>query len=121
MLALAKNTVNVYETGIFKSEGSGYDGSGMVVAVLDTGLDYYHSAFSELNFDSTGMRVTIDTVRDMLDERNTSAESKVPGLTAEDVYISTKVPYGFDYADVSINGELNGCTEEEKFLHKFKI
>lgn len=96
---LVNNKVDVQDTGIFNSEGFGYDGTGMLVAVLDTGLDYYHSAFSELNFDSTGMRVTIDTVRDMLDECNTSAESKVPGLTAEDVYISTKVPYGFDYAD----------------------
>ena len=43
---LVENTVNVFDTGIFDSSGSGYDGSGMVVAVLDTGLDSAHTAFS---------------------------------------------------------------------------
>ena len=47
---LVENTVNLYDTGIFKSEESGYDGSGMVVAVLDTGLDSNHTAFSVDNF-----------------------------------------------------------------------
>ena len=32
---LVENTVNVYETGIFKSGDSGYDGSGMVVEELE--------------------------------------------------------------------------------------
>ncbi len=36
---LVENEVNVFDTGIFNSSESGYDGSGMVVAVLDTGLD----------------------------------------------------------------------------------
>ena len=35
---LVENTVNVFDTGIFNSSASGYDGSGMVVAVLDTVL-----------------------------------------------------------------------------------
>ena len=36
---LVENTVNVQDTGIFNSIGCGYDGSGTVVAVLDTGRD----------------------------------------------------------------------------------
>jgi subtilisin family serine protease len=47
---LVDNAVNVQDTGIFNSIGCGYDGTGTVVAVLDTGLDYYHSAFSLENF-----------------------------------------------------------------------
>jgi hypothetical protein len=51
---LVENKVNVYNTGIFSSEEFkntyGIDGTGMVVAVLDTGIDYYHSAFADSKF-----------------------------------------------------------------------
>ena len=94
---LVENTVNVYETGIFNSEGFGYDGSGVVVAVLDTGLDYTHTAFSVDNFTSTKLGLTIDDVRKVISD--TEALKLYPGLTAEDVYLNDKVPFAFDYAD----------------------
>ena len=47
---LVENNVNAFETGIFDTTGFDYDGTGMVVAVLDTGTDYYHTAFSTENF-----------------------------------------------------------------------
>ena len=47
---LVENNVNAFETGIFDTTGFDYDGTGMVVAVLDTGTDYYHTAFSTSNF-----------------------------------------------------------------------
>lgn len=46
------NQVNAQTTGIFDSTSSkekGYWGEGMVVAVLDTGLDYEHPAFDPEN------------------------------------------------------------------------
>ena len=94
---LVENTVNVYETGIFNSEGFGYDGSGVVVAVLDTGLDYTHTAFSMSNFTSTKLGLTIDDVRKVIGD--TEAMKLYPGLTAEDVYLNDKIPFAFDYAD----------------------
>ncbi len=96
---LVENKVNVQDTGIFNSIGCGYDGTGTVVAVLDTGLDYYHTAFSTDNFtaksDELGM--TFSDVEGFVGD--TVASDKQSGLTASDVYISEKVPYGFDYAD----------------------
>ncbi len=96
---LVENKVNVQDTGIFNSLGCGYDGTGTVVAVLDTGLDYYHTAFSTDNFtaksDELGM--TFSDVEGFVGD--TVASDKQAGLTASDVYISEKVPYGFDYAD----------------------
>ena len=94
---LVENTVNVYETGIFKSGDSGYDGSGMVVAVLDTGLDSNHSAFSVENFTSNKLGLTYEEVAAVLDQ--TQAYALSDGLTVDDVYINEKVPFGYDYAD----------------------
>ena len=102
---LVENSVNVYGTGIFSSEEFkdkyGYDGTGIVVAVLDTGLDYYHSAFLDKNFtaDRSKLGLTFSQVASILANNNMSAEAKESGLTAEDVYISDKVPFAFDYAD----------------------
>ena len=94
---LVENTVNVQETGIFNSIGCGYDGSGTVVAVLDTGLDYYHTAFSTDNFTASSLGMTFADVEGFI--ADTVAADKQSGLTASDVYISEKVPFGFDYAD----------------------
>ena len=102
---LVENSVNVYDTGIFNSDSFqdqyGYDGTGIVVAVLDTGLDYYHSAFLDKNFtaDRNKLGLTFDEVADIIASNDLAAEQRENGLTAEDVYMSAKVPFGFDYAD----------------------
>ena len=94
---LVENTVNVYETGIFKSGESGYDGSGMVVAVLDTGLDSKHTAFSVDNFTSEKLGMTYEDVAKVV--AKTKAYELADGLSVDDVYINEKVPFGYDYAD----------------------
>ena len=98
---LVENKVNAFETGIFDTTGFDYDGTGMVVAVLDTGTDYYHSAFSMDNFTAPENKwgLTFDDVKNKLAEKDFAAEGFNPGLTASDVYISGKLPYGYDYAD----------------------
>ena len=94
---LVENKVNVFDTGIFDSSDSGYDGSGVVVAVLDTGLDSNHSAFSPNNFTSTNLGLTYEEVASVIND--TVASDLVDGLTVDDVFINNKVPFGFDYAD----------------------
>lgn len=95
---LVENAVSIYEdTGIFDSSDSGFDGSGMVVAVLDTGLDSNHSAFSVENFTSKTLGLKYDEVKSVL--KDTVASTLVEGLSVNDVYINEKVPFGFDYAD----------------------
>lgn len=91
------NDVDVYETGIFDSSASPYQGDGVVVAILDTGLDYTHTAFSVENFTTTNEKFTLENVSEKVN--GTVAASYTAGLTGEDVYVSKKVPYAYDYAD----------------------
>ncbi|MBQ8416065.1 MAG: S8 family serine peptidase, partial [Clostridia bacterium] len=74
-------------------------GTGMVVAVLDTGLDYYHTAFSINNFgaDLSKLGLTFEQVEAVVND--TVASDLQSGLTASDVFVNQKVPFGFDYAD----------------------
>lgn len=96
--SLVENTVSINATtGIFDGSQSGFDGSGMVVAVLDTGIDYNHTAFSTDNFTSSRLAMTYQQLGGLLGQ--TTAAKLLPGLTADNVYISEKIPFGFDYAD----------------------
>jgi len=94
---LVENDVNVYETGIFNASDVPYDGTGMVVAVLDTGLDSNHSAFSLDNFTSDQLGLTYEDVKKLVGK--TKAYEWAKGLSVDDVFINNKVPFGYDYAD----------------------
>lgn len=99
---LVENDVNFYEdTGIFNSSDFKYQGQGMVIAVLDTGLDYTHTAFLDSNFtaDREKLGLTKQMVADLLLAKDTRAEYYMQGVTADDLYVSDKVPFAFDYAD----------------------
>ena len=99
------NYSNIYENGIYNS--SDYlsaenndldikaDGTGMTVAILDTGLDYTHEAF--LNMPEGG-KYDRETIETLMSESQFNAES-LSGATASDVYINQKVPFAYDYAD----------------------
>ncbi|MBP3422895.1 MAG: leucine-rich repeat protein, partial [Clostridia bacterium] len=91
------NYVDVYDTGIFNTSTSTYQGDGVVVAVLDTGLDYTHTAFSVDNFTTEIEAFTLGSVSQKVGQ--TVAAEFTEGLTGEDVYVSKKVPFAYDYAD----------------------
>ncbi|MBR5250751.1 MAG: S8 family serine peptidase, partial [Clostridia bacterium] len=95
------NEVDVYETGIFNSSESPYKGEGMVVAVLDTGIEYSHEVFAD-KLEGINNRMDLSYVAERLSTLNayTLAEGN---LTAEDVYYSAKIPFSYDYADRDTN------------------
>ena len=91
------NIVDVYETGIFNSSNCGYDGSGTVVAILDTGCDYTHTVFSTENFTAKSLALSFDEVAGLVSD--TAASRFHESLTANDVYVNEKIPFAYDYAD----------------------
>ena len=93
------NPVDVYETGIFNSSDIKFTGKGTIVAVLDTGCDYTHSAFTSYTvLDPAFDRARIEALLD-----KTVAYSYDNSLEAREVYYGNltggKIAFGYDYAD----------------------
>lgn len=74
---------------------SRFTGKGMTIAVLDTGLDTAHPAFANAPADA---KFTKGYISGVLQAADLNAEVLMPGVTADDVYLSAKIPFAFDYA-----------------------
>ncbi|WP_426348094.1 S8 family serine peptidase [Alloiococcus sp. CFN-8] len=70
---------------------TGYTGKGTVVAVLDTGLDYNHEAFSKA---PTKVKYSTDRMKHLIDKNKESLNSGTDGVVK-----SSKVIFSYDYAD----------------------
>lgn len=96
------NETSVYGTGIYDTSaytnvnGSENDyGEGTVVAILDTGLDYTHPAFSRIPENYAWDKSEVEK---KLNKEDLTAETHGE-LDVNDVFVSEKVPFAFDYAD----------------------
>ncbi len=90
-----QNPVSVYETGIFDSSNVEYTGKGTIVAILDTGCDYTHTAFT--THEVVNPLYSRTDIENKLSKMLASSLSS--GLETRDVYYSSKIPFGYDYAD----------------------
>ena len=81
----------------------GYTGSGMKIAVLDTGLDLDHPSFAAAPAADVNS-LTVEDIDAVLEGLN--AYDRMGGeVTAEDLYNSEKVPFVFNYADSNLTGD----------------
>lgn len=85
---------------------SGYQGEGMVIAIVDSGLEISHPLFTQAPTTPALMKKDIETV---LASKNLKAEEKKSGITASQVYKTAKVPFAFDYADNDLDVAPNGA------------
>ena len=80
---------------------TGFTGEGMLIAILDTGVDMDHQIFSKA---PANPALTQDDVKDLLSQYDFQAEGLVKGLSVSSVYKSTKFPFQFDYGDKDTDG-----------------
>lgn len=95
-----ENVVDIYETGIYKSDCVDFKGRGTSVAILDSGFDLAHSVFSLDNIENIPedqLMIKAQDVKDIL--AYTQAATFTTDLEFSDVYYSTKIPFSYDYAD----------------------
>ncbi|MBR6594041.1 MAG: S8 family serine peptidase [Clostridia bacterium] len=71
------------------SEIKGDKGEGTIIAVLDTGFNTNHEAFSADSVETP--KLTAKGLQDVKDSPR--------GLTGGGIYVNDKIPYAFDYAD----------------------
>ncbi len=83
---------------------AGYTGAGSRVAIIDTGTDVDHPSMDPdafayaLQQDSNATIMTADDLSsEVLAQLN--AVKRIPSLTAADLYVNAKIPFGFNYVD----------------------
>lgn len=78
------------------SQETGYTGKGMVVAILDTGLDTSHEAFQN---DVNGAKYTINDIQAKILNNKLHAGE----ISVDSVYKSSKIPFAYDYSEPDTN------------------
>lgn len=97
---------------------SGYTGAGSRIAVIDTGTDTDHQSFDAAAFQYSlahqaglaGMEIEaymehidlldVDEIASVLDQLHIAERGS---FTAEELYVSTKLPFGFNYVDSDLD------------------
>lgn len=95
------------EVGSSMAWALGYDGEGMTVAVVDSGLDTDHDAFA---VSPEKLALSREDLQNLLEQGGLNAQKRA-SFTVDDVYLSGKLPFVFDYAGSDTNVNHLGGTD----------
>ena len=116
-------------TGSYRAWANGYTGAGSRIAIIDTGLDTDHPSFDascfryglELSAAKFGKTVsdykllTIAEIAAVLPRLHVAELLK--DVTAEDLYINEKIPFGFNYVDENLNVTHDNDSQSDHGTH----
>ena len=80
---------------------TGFTGEGMLVAILDTGVDMGHEVFKAA---PKSPSLTQEKLRTLLETYDFQVESIIKGISVSNLYYSAKIPFQFDYGDKDKDG-----------------
>ena len=80
---------------------TGFTGEGMLVAILDTGVDMGHEVFKAA---PKSPSLTQEKLRTLLETYDFQVENIIKGISVSNLYYSAKIPFQFDYGDKDKDG-----------------
>ena len=98
----------------------GYTGAGSKVAIIDTGADTDHPSLSgaAYSYAVKGLGITPVTSADYADKlEKLNAFKKNGDLKASDLYVSAKIPFGFNYIDADLDVTHDNDTQGDHGSH----
>ena len=99
---------------------NGYTGAGSKVAIIDTGADTDHPSLSgaAYSYAVKGLGITPVTAADYADKlEKLNAFKKNGDLKASDLYVSAKIPFGFNYIDAGLDVTHDNDTQGDHGSH----
>ena len=106
--------------GSISAWAAGYTGAGSKIAIIDTGADTDHpsldpAAFSYALKDSGVTLMTAADTEKVLSQLN--ASKFMQGVTAEQLYVNAKIPFGFNYIDKDLDITHDNDTQGDHGSH----
>ncbi len=98
----------------------GYTGAGSKVAIIDTGADTDHPSLNgaAYSYAVKGLGITPVTAADYADKlEKLNAFKKNGDLKASDLYVSAKIPFGFNYIDADLDVTHDNDSEGDHGSH----